>query len=180
MTILFINALEATYFLLIFLMLFRVRKLYLSFAAPGLKTRQKILKPQKLKQQKSIKLKRTKSPALKLNRNAQSHLPTNYYYDKLPEPEVSISSDQDIAFLTKKTFKPKMDSLSKNKDILNSYIDDFFPVSPSKSVQKPDDLAFLNYQISSPSDDEIITVVESNSEIAYGQLKSTPQLFVKQ
>jgi hypothetical protein len=110
---------------------------------------------------------------------------SQYYSHRLPELEVSISSDRDIATLTntpflknlvrkaatkktsirqsvtkKKKTKPEPEPRSTHKTILNNYIDDFFAPSATIEIEPSEARHFLDRQITAPANDEIITVNE--------------------
>jgi len=130
-------------------------------------------------------------PSPSLNINNQNQSSSKYYGHKLPELEVSISSDQDIASFTNTPFiknlalnkkttkkvsvqnsvtKKKKNKLAPeprptHKEVLNNYIDDFFSAPPQAEIQQPDFLPFLDRQITSPANDEIITVNEPTEMI---------------
>jgi len=148
----FIHSLEVTFVLLLALGFFQIRKHYILYTVPP---SQKSRPVQKLKTTKP----QTESlPTINLERQTQNKHQPNYYFHKLPQPEVSISSDQDLAFLSKKTPKPiltrtpKPTQATKHKAILNNYIDDFFSVSSPDEFQEP--------VFQKPIDDEFITVLE--------------------
>ena len=161
-----ILTLEIISVLLVCLLLFKIRSHYLLSSALKLKAQQKSRATKRL-QQSSIKSDLQYKPA------------SPYYYHKLPEPEVSISSEQEIApftnsmFLrkitnkvdtTNSTTKPSSVSQSTHKAILNNYIDDFFSssvIEVAPSSHKP----FANPSISAPANDEIITVDETNEMV---------------
>ena len=147
-------------------MLFQIRKHYILFSTPELKT-----------QHKAITAKTAPSPSLNINNQNKSS--SKYYGHKLPELEVSISSDQDIASFTntsfiknlalskkttkkasirnsvtkKKKTKPVPEPRPTHKAILNNYIDDFFSAPSPAEIQQPDFLPFLDRQIASPAND---------------------------
>jgi len=156
-------------------MLFQVRKHYKLFANPSLKTKQKAAVT-KTEIRPSLHAFNQIRPAPK------------YYFHKLPELEVSISSEQDITSLTslpltkepirtsktsknsllrnpipkKKNSKPEQALRPTHKAILNNYIDDFFSEPAQEEVQESDHFACLDFQMNPPANDEIITVNESS------------------
>jgi len=159
----FINTLEVACALLLGLGFFQIRKHYVLFSNSS---DQKTRPEQKLK---TTKPQTAKRPAMSLEPKIHNKPQPDYYFHKLPEPEVSISSNQDLAFLSKKTPKPiptrspkplrtpKSGLTTKHKGILNNYIDDFFSVSPSDEFQQ----AVLQEPVFQETiDDEFITVVE--------------------
>ena len=175
MTINFIHTLEAISIFLAFVMLFQVRKHYILFSEPKLKT---TLKP------KIATHKKTTAYST-FNEKSSNRPASKYYFPKLPELEVTVSSDQDIASFTntpsikstinskvatkhsikrsvtkKKKAKQAPSASSTHKAILHNYIDDFFSETTPAEVQHPDILPYLDLQISSPAIDEIITVNE--------------------
>jgi len=174
----FIHTLEAINLFLVLVMLFQVRKHYKLFANPSLKTKHK-----------AAVTKTEIRPAL--HAFNQTRPAPKYYFHKLPELEVSTSSDQDIASFTnstsinepaqtkkatkkpllrnpisrKKNSKPVQAPRPTHKVILNNYIDDFFTEPAQKEAQENDHFACLDFQINSPANDEIITVNEPSEMV---------------
>lgn len=176
MLIYFINTLEVVCALLLVLGFFQIRKHYVLFSNS---LDQKTRPEQKLK---TTKPQTAKRPAMSLEPKIQNKPQPDYYFHKLPEPEVSISSNQDLAFLSKKTPKPKPTRspnplgtpksglTTKHKGILNNYIDDFFSVSPPDEFQQA---VFQEPVFQKAIDDEFITVVEDgvvNEQVANGHI----------
>jgi len=159
-------------------MLFQIRKHYKLFITPEMKTKHK-----------TADTKTSIRPTLHTF-NQEKPAP-KYYFNKLPELEVTISSEQDIASFTntpfiknlaltktitkralirnsvtkKKKTKPQPEQRSTHKAILNNYIDDFFSAPQAEEIQQSDTLSFLDLQISSPANDEIITVNEPSEMV---------------
>jgi len=152
LTTFFIHSLEAVYFLLIIVTLFQIGKHYILSSVSSLKPKQKEVKPSSACR-----------PAANLNRRIQNKPPSDHYFYKLPEPEVSISSEQSSAFLTQERPLTPQTSASKNKLILNNYIDNFFSAAPPTEAQEIDSSAFLNFQTDSAEEDEFITVIEPST-----------------
>jgi hypothetical protein len=112
------------------------------------------------------------------------------YGQKLPELEVSITSDQDIATFTnspflkdlmlktttnkplitnpvinKKKLKPAPEQTKTHKAILNHYIDDFFSASQATEMQQSTPSNFLNLSVNTPVNDEVIIVNEPSKMV---------------
>ena len=180
MTTNLIHTLEALSIFLMLVMLFQIRKHYKLFSNPKL---------QATHNQKAAETKTSSRPTLHTF-NQEKPAP-KYYFNKLPELEVSISSDHDIASFTKKPFmngsalsettlkkasirnsftkkkrpKPEQAPRATHKVILNNYIDDFFTEPEHKEVKENDHFACLDFQVNSPANDEIITVIEPTEVI---------------
>jgi hypothetical protein len=146
------------------------------FSAPKLKA---TLKPKVAKHKKT-------TPYSAHDEKASNRPASKYYFPKLPELEVTVSSDQDIASFTNTpfirntfntkapTFKPSTNNsvnkkkkekqrpkaVSTHKTILNNYIDDFFSEPAPTEIQRQDIVPLLDLQINPPANDEIITVNE--------------------
>jgi len=173
-----IHTLEAISIFLMLVMLFQIRKHYKLFITPELKTKHK-----------AAEAKTSIRPTL--HTFNQDKPAPKYYFNKLPELEVSISSDHDIASFTKTPFmngsalskttpkkasirnsftkkkrsKPEQAPRPTHKVILNNYIDDFFAEPEHKEAQENDHFACLDFKINSPANDEIITVNEPSEMI---------------
>jgi len=154
------HSLEAAYFLLIILTFCQISKYYFLSSASSLARRQK----RKLKQ-KNSKPYTLHHPTTNLNLGAQSLPPLDYYFYKLPEPEVSVSSEQDIIIVEKEIPRPILTTTPKNKTILNNYIDDFFSVAPPKRAQQSKISDILSYQVTPPEKNEVITLSEPYTEM---------------
>jgi len=89
----------------------------------------------------------------------QNRPSSDYYFHKLPEPEVSFSLGQGDIVPSEKV------AGSHGQIILNNYIDDFFSESPQKIEQELEQLSSLNYHVESSSEDEFITVMEERVEM---------------
>lgn len=175
MTINIIHILEVTSVLLVLMLLIQVRKHYKLLSKPKLEKKQRTVS--------RTTNKRTIQTALDVNHHYKAA--SQYYGHKLPELEVSISSDQDIASFSNSSFlknlsrqaatnkdrahnsvtqkkqkKPNPESQPTHKAILNSYIDDCFASSPAIETEASEALNFLDQQESSPANDEFITVNE--------------------
>ena len=173
-----INSLEGAYFLLIALTLFQITKHYILCAISSHKTKRKYAKPQT-----------TCRSDNNSNQDNKTLSPLNYYNYKLPEPEISISSERSAIFHLKdihfqsltpsfqtkeapkqipKT-KTKTTLAPQEKSVLNNYIDDFFSVSPKADSSKSCKSPLIEHTINSPANDEFITVQKTNND--------TPPLF---
>ena len=162
-----INSLEGAYFLLIALTLFQITKHYILCAVSSHKTKRKYIKP--------LTICRSDNNSTE---DKKTLLPLNYYNYKLPEPEISISSErsaifhlkdihfqsQATPFQTKEAPKPKPTFASQNKSVLNNYIDDFFAISPKEDSTKTYKLPCIEHTINSPANDEFITVLEPSND----------------
>jgi len=149
-----IHSLETLYFILIVIMLLQVGKLYISSTPPNQKSKYKGTKTQS-----------TGYFNNKPDGNIQKKPTSDHYSYKLPEPEVSISSEHESPPLTHNaTSVIRKPHPSKNTAILNGYIDDHF-----SETQKNNQAEISGSQWNSDTDDEIITITEPSNEIIWGK-----------
>jgi len=160
-TINLIHTLETISIFLVLILLIQIKKHYILCSKP------KLDKKHRPVNKKAIQP--------KLNVNHHYKAGSKYYGHKLPELEVSMSSDQDIATFTKTPFlkdlalktaikkkktKPVSEPRSTHKAILNGYIDDCFSAHIPAETEQTASLTFLDLKVDLPANDEIITVNE--------------------
>jgi len=147
-----IHSFEVITLLLVIGKFYQIRKLYIQAAAHKAQT--------KLRESRASSYRDTS----RHNRVSNKRM-SAYDFHKLPEPEVTFSSVRDEIIFSQKITNATNIAVTKNKAILNNYIDDFFPEPPSKAKQEPEQLPSFNYHVDSPAEDEFITVMEENAEM---------------
>lgn len=184
LTITFIHIFEAISIFLVLVLLVQVRKQYFLFS------KLKSEKKHRAVNRPVSRLVNKKTIQATIDANHHYIAASQYYGHKLPELEVSISSDQDIATFTNTPFlknlarkaatnkasirqptskhaNPKLtpEPSSTHKAILNNYIDDFFAPSLTIEAQSPEPLHSLGRAMNAPANDEIITVNEQSEMV---------------
>ena len=143
LTTIFLHSFETIVLILVLTTLFRIRKHYLlsSQSPPEIR--------QKPRQSKQIEKKCSKKA---LHSQIQTKYSSNHYFQTLPEPEVSISSDNEMDYAIDSVIEvsptpPEVATKESelNKSILHNYIDIFFVDVPidTCAVKEPE---FIHYQ----------------------------------
>jgi len=139
LTTIFLHSFETIFLILVLTTLFKIRKHYLlsSQSPPEIR--------QKPRQNKQILKKCSKKALLS---QIQTKHSSNYYFQTLPEPEVSISSDNEMDYAIEVSPTPPEAATKQSelkKSILHNYIDIFFVDVPidTCAVKEPE---FIHYQ----------------------------------